>query len=153
MTVHVRPTEAELGAAVAEAARSVLETMFFAEVEACAPLTAEQQQNMTGVAVQFDGGMRGEFLIGFDPRVAGVLASGFLGADEADVSPAEVEQVLCETANMICGAALSHIEAEDHMRLGTPGPADAASGFASGGWLQEFFVTPDGNIVTGVRLG
>jgi CheY-specific phosphatase CheX len=153
MNVRINPDEAELAAAVAAAARSVLDTMFFAEAEACLPLPPERQRDMMGVAVRFDGGVRGEFLIGVDPHVAVVLASAFLGVDESDVSEAEVAQVMCETANMICGAALSRIEAEDHMRLETPALADAAAAFASGGYLLEFFVTPDGNIATGVRIG
>jgi hypothetical protein len=38
------------------------------------------------------------------------------------------------------------------MRLETPALADAAAEFDKGGFLQEFFVTPDGNISTGVRI-
>ena len=38
------------------------------------------------------------------------------------------------------------------MRLETPALADAAAAFAAGGFVQEFFVTPDGNISTGVRI-
>src|SRR5208283_6215883 len=113
----------------------------------------EQQQGMMGVSVRFDGGVRGEFLVAVDPHVAAVMASAFLGLDESEVSPEQIGQVMCETANMICGAALSRIEADDHMRLDTPTLADTASAFASGTFLQEFFITPDGNIATGVRLG
>jgi CheY-specific phosphatase CheX len=153
MSVNLNPTETELASAVAAAASSVLDTMFFAEAERCPPLSPEQQQAMMGVSVRFDGGVRGEFLVAVDPHVASVLASAFLGLDESEVSPGEIGQVMCETANMICGAALSRIEAEDHMRLETPMLADTATAFASGTFLQEFFITPDGNIATGVRLG
>jgi CheY-specific phosphatase CheX len=152
MSARLNPTEAELAAAVAAAASSVLDTMFFAEAETCPPPPPEQQRGMMGVSVRFDGGVRGEFVVAIDPHVAVVLASAFLGVDEGDVSEAEVAEVMCETANMICGAALSRIEAEDHMRLETPALTDAAAAFAAGGFLQEFFVTPDGNISTGVRI-
>ncbi len=50
MTTSLNPREVELAAAVAEAARSVLDTMFFAEAEPCAPLPPELQQGMMGVA-------------------------------------------------------------------------------------------------------
>jgi CheY-specific phosphatase CheX len=153
MIAQLNPNEVDLAAAVASAASSVLDTMFFAETEPCPPLSPEQQRGMMGVSVHFDGGVRGEFLIGFDPHVAAVLSAAFLGVGECDVSTDEIAQVMCETANMICGAALSRIEAEDHMRLETPALADAAAAFATGAYLQEFFVTPDGNISTGVRLG
>jgi len=152
MIARINPNAAELAGAVAEAARSVLDTMFFAEAETCAPPSPEQQNSMLGVSVRFDGGVRGEFLIAIDPHAAAVLSAAFLGLDKSDVSAAEIGQVMCETANMICGAALSRIEAEDHMRLETPSLTDAASAFARGGYVQEFFVTPDGNIATGVRL-
>jgi CheY-specific phosphatase CheX len=152
MSAHVNPTGTELAAAVAAAASSVLETMFFAEAETCPALSPERQGGMMGVLVRFDGGVRGEFLIGIDAHAAAVLASAFLGVDEGDVSEAEVAQVMCETANMICGAALSRIESEDHLLLETPALVDAAAAFATGSFLQEFFVTPDGNISTGVRI-
>ena len=153
MMARIDPNGTELAGAVAAAACSVLETMFFSEAEACPEVPPEQQEAMHCVGVRFDGGMRGEFLIGVDPRVAVVLAAGFLGLDEAEVSSEETEQVLRETANMICGAALSRIEAEDHMRLETPQLVEAAVAVTAEGYLREFFVTPDGNIVTGVRLG
>jgi CheY-specific phosphatase CheX len=152
MIARLNPDESELAAAVAAAAVSVLETMFFAEAARCPPLSPERQRGMLGVAVRFDGGVRGELLIGVDRHAAAALASAFLGVDEGGVSDDEVAQVMCETANMICGAALSRIAAEDHMRLEPPALADAAAAFATGGFLQEFFVTPDGNISTGVRI-
>ncbi len=96
--------------------------------------------------------MRGEFLIGIDPHAAVVMSAAFLGVEEADVSAEQIAQVMCETANMICGAALSRMEAEDHMRLETPTLTDAAAAFASGSYVQEFLVTPDGNLSTGVRI-
>ncbi len=152
MTAQRNPHEAELAASVAAAAGSVLETMFFAEAETCQPLSPEQQQGMMGVLVRFDGGVRGDFLIGFDGHLAAVLAAAFLGLDESEVSAEEIGQVMCESANMICGAALSRMKAEDHMRLEMPVLIDAGSAFATGAYLQEFFITPDGNISTGVRL-
>jgi len=144
-------TPADLAAAVAGAAGAVLETMFFAELEPCPPVEEEERLRMMAVRVGFDGGLRGEFRIGFAERLARALTAAFLGTDENDVTETEVDQVIRETANMICGAALSRIEADEDMRLETPA-LTGASAEEPGGFLHACFVTPDGSICTGVRI-
>jgi len=143
-------TPAELTSSIAAAAGSVLETMFFAEVEPCPAVGDEQRREMIAVRIAFDGGLRGEFRIGFEPHLARALAAAFLGVDDNEIAEEEVHQVICETANMICGAALSRIESDEHMRLETPALADAES--CREGFVQACFTTPEGNLCTGVRL-
>jgi len=143
-------TPAELTASIAAAAGSVLETMFFAEAEPCPPVSDEQRRQMTAVRIAFDGGLRGEFRVAFEPHLARALAAAFLGTDESEVAEEEVNQVMCETANMICGAALSRIESDEHMRLEMPALADNTAECAE--FLQACFVTPEGALCTGVRL-
>ena len=143
-------TPAELTTSIAGAAGSVLETMFFAEAEPGAPVPDEQRSRMTAVRIGFDGGLRGEFRIAFEPHLARALAAAFLGLDEGEVAEEEVNQVLCETANMICGAALSRIESDEHMRLDMPALVDDAADCP--GFLQACFVTPEGVLCTGVRI-
>jgi CheY-specific phosphatase CheX len=143
-------TPAELTSSIAAAASSVLETMFFAEAEPCPSVPEEQRSQMTAVRVGFDGGLRGEFRIGFEPHLARALAAAFLGMDDSEVAQEEVNQVICETANMICGAALSRIESDQHMRLEMPALADTTA--ECGEFLQACFMTPEGAICTGVRI-
>jgi CheY-specific phosphatase CheX len=143
-------TPAELTASIAAAAGSVLETMFFAEAEPGPSVSEEQRHQMIAVRIGFDGGLRGEFRIGFEPHLARALAAAFLGIDESEVADEEVNQVICETANMICGAALSRIESDEHMRLEMPALTDNTAECAE--FLQACFVTPEGAICTGVRI-
>jgi len=143
-------TPAELTASIAAAAGSVLETMFFAEAEPCPLVPEEQRRQMTAVRIGFHGGLRGEFRIGFESHLARALAAGFLGLDESEVAEEEVNQVICETANMICGAALSRIESDEHMRLEMPALAENNEECA--GFLQACFLTPEGAMCTGVRI-
>ena len=141
---------ATLTSSIAAAAGSVLETMFFAEAEPCAPVPDEQRRRMTAVRIGFDGGLRGEFRIAFEPRLARTLAAAFLGMDESEVAEEEVKQVMCETANMICGAALSRIESDEHMRLEMPTLVENTAECAD--FLQAWFITPEGVLCTGVRI-
>jgi len=49
---------------------------------------------------------------------ARTIAADFLAAAEAEPTAAQIDDVICEMANMICGAALSRLETA--IRLGTP---------------------------------
>ncbi len=51
---------------------------------------------------------------------ARTIAADFLALDAESLAPDQVEDVICELANMICGAALSRLESETSFRLGKP---------------------------------
>jgi len=48
------------------------------------------------------------------------MAVDFLAADESGLTSRQVEDVMCEMTNVICGAALSRLESEQALRLSTP---------------------------------
>jgi hypothetical protein len=55
-----------------------------------------------------------------DPVIARSLTAGFLGIDESEVSPAQVDEVMAEFCNMTCGSALSSLGRVEFFNLETP---------------------------------
>ena len=110
--------------ALAEAVREVLEKMFFIDImdpDAC-------QMAPGGVAAEvvFDGDPPGSFHLELDITAARSAAADFLGEDPDELTGAQMEEVVCELANMICGAALSRIESTATFRLSKPEIAGSA---------------------------
>jgi CheY-specific phosphatase CheX len=65
--------------------------------------------------------MSGDFRIHIEETCAGAIAGNFTGAmDPAELDSATTTGVLCELANMICGATLSRLEPDSIFKLGQP---------------------------------
>jgi|SRR5579884_2063595 len=104
---------------MSDAAREIFETMFFIAPEESAP--AEEWDKAIGAEVEFSGAACGRFEIELKEPLAQELAAGFSGVmDPSEMAPEAVPQVLCELANMICGATLSRMEPTALFRLKTP---------------------------------
>jgi CheY-specific phosphatase CheX len=104
--------------ALAESVQEVLEKMFFVDLVDAAPdevcaegITAE---------LNFDGDPPGSFRLLLDPTAARSAAADFLGEDPAELSDDQLNEVVCELANMICGSVLSRIESSATFRLSKP---------------------------------
>ena len=56
------------------------------------------------------------------------IAASFLGAEEAEVTEAQIGEVVSELANMLCGSVLSRVEKETRFELSHPevGPTEIA---------------------------
>lgn len=124
------------GAAIemAAAAVEVLETMFF---ELPVDLVREAEPPRAGLAseVEFSGTRNGRLAVDVEPGMARRLAASFLGReDEQTVTEPEVNLVLLELANMLCGNALSRLEPRGGFQIGAPRPALVTEGGA--GWLM-----------------
>ena len=98
-------------------AQEVLETMFFTPVCGEAQLGEEppDQNNggfaALGVSLDFGGDLRGRFAVSVEPACADGIATNFLGADHpSELTDGQTGEVLCELANMICGATLSRVQ-------------------------------------------
>jgi CheY-specific phosphatase CheX len=114
--------------ALQRAAGDVLEKMFFAGY---LEDSAQDGVDEPSIAVQmsFDGERKGSLGLRISAGAARTLAADFLGI-EAEEGPEEqqVQEVVCELANMICGDALSALE-KSPLRLSAPrivAPADFA---------------------------
>ena len=111
-------------AALALSLERVLEQMFFVTpAEGSGDETARAAA--LAARLDFEGQPCGSLLLRMDAEAARSIAADFLAEDTETVTPRQVEDVLFELANMICGAALSSLESGISFRLGPPRPAAA----------------------------
>lgn len=107
-------------ALMAQVAREILETMFFVSPEDAAepnPYPAD----LLIVELKFEGALSGWFSIQVQETCARSIAGNFAGVmDSSELSPEAMTGVLCELANMVCGATLSRLDPDAIFNLGSP---------------------------------
>ena len=121
--------------ALRDAVTEVLEKMFFirlledpraaAELSRRAPASSSEGEIAARVA--FHGEPSGALSLRLDYRAARAIAADFLGEEEAELIRQQVEEVVGELANMVCGAVLSNVESAVSFRLDQPAMLDAAA--------------------------
>ena len=130
----------EAGQTLEQAAQSVLETMFFVEVEPAPPPEIAPAEQVC-VEVHFRGKWSGRLSMSLPAACARDLAGCFEGILDAEqVSRQSVDQVASELANMICGVTLTRLDRHGLFLLETPVVtpefSTASSGAAAECWLQ-----------------
>lgn len=123
---------------LSQAAAEVLETMFFTTLaeEAAEPGEAEPAEPVAApclsVRLSFRGAVSGRLGIRVPPDTGRRIAANFLGIEPAEATGAQIEDVLCELSNMLCGSVLSRLQSESVFELLRPeiGPPEA-------GWLPD----------------
>jgi CheY-specific phosphatase CheX len=106
------------------AAADVLETMFFSPVMDEAPVSGTPCEGALAARLQFSGARSGAFTVRVTEGAARVIAANFLAEEADEPAPAQVEEVICELSNMICGAVLSRLDRGAHFDLSTPALVD-----------------------------
>ncbi|MBL8238421.1 MAG: chemotaxis protein CheX [Bryobacterales bacterium] len=152
MTQETAQRDELLAAELVGAARDVLNVMFFTDI-------MEEGEDYNGpkplpiqVRVRFSGDQCGEFRMEVDDLAAGSMAGSFLGTDPVTApSREEIDQVMGELANMICGAFLSRYEKEGLFALSSPEVLRPASGELSG--VHRALELMDGFMDLRVRWG
>jgi CheY-specific phosphatase CheX len=116
--------ENAIGQALAESVREVLEKMFFVDLAEPAGSAGPRPE---GIAAEltFEGDPPGSFRLDLDLAAAASTAADFLGQDTAALENSQIEEVVCELANMICGSVLSRLESSATFRLSKPEIASA----------------------------
>ena len=118
-----------LSAELVGAARDVLNVMFFTDIVEEGDECACGKPFPLQVRVSFMGGQSGEFRMEVDDLAAGSMAGNFLGTDPMKaLSVEEVDQVMGELGNMICGAFLSRYQKEGLFVLSPPEVIRPAAG-------------------------
>jgi CheY-specific phosphatase CheX len=140
------PVEPDLGAALWAALEEALDKMFFMDGVENTPHGQTPRPELSA-AVAFEGGRRGVFTLRVTPSLARSIAADFLGDDPDALAEDRVREVVCELANMICGAALSQARGDMEFRLHEPrcpagpddpaAPPDAAIAVAASGGVLE----------------
>ena len=114
--------------ALQQSVEEVMEKMFFVrEFEASA---AERRRTDSELAayLTFEGEPSGSLTLRVAPSVARSISADFLGLDEGELNQQQVDEVICELANMICGSVLSRVESASTFRLTTSRVRDAKDG-------------------------
>jgi CheY-specific phosphatase CheX len=103
-----------------ESVEEVLETMFFLTVEQEVEWAEVCEKEHLFAEMDFQGAAEGRLELAVSADLAPMLAGGFFGKDESELSEAEVRGVVCELANMLCGSVLSRLESGSLFALGAP---------------------------------
>jgi CheY-specific phosphatase CheX len=111
-------TDTPLRQALAESMDEVLEKMFF--VRSLGELAGPAAGPVTAAHLTFEGDPPGSLTLRMTPAAARSVAADFLGEEEAELSPRQIGEVVCELANMICGSVLSRVERNTTFRLSAP---------------------------------
>ena len=141
--------EARIEQAISQAAADVLEKMFFTGFAGEAEEAAAGEQ--IAVRLPFEGSRRGELMLRISAGAARTMAADFLGLEE-DARDEQVHEVVRELANMICGDALSHVEA-GALRLGVPRIVPAADCIPPAGACRRCFDLGAGTLALAVMIG
>jgi CheY-specific phosphatase CheX len=115
----------------------VLEKMFFIRflgeaADECSPQEGELMVHLT-----FEGEPSGSLTLRIPQEAARSISADFLGAEECELTPQQVGEVVCELANMICGSVLSRVESAATFHLAPPRLVEAGDGFDDTAGMPE----------------
>ncbi len=107
-----------------DAATRVCETSFFAFVEPSSSelrASAALEPRWYHTSVDYDGPLRGSLAVALPEGLAREVFAAFLGfADSWSANQAEIEDVVGEFANMVCGAWLTSLGGDSCFTLSHP---------------------------------
>ena len=106
------------------AAADVLETMFFSQVMGEVPVSGTAGEAALASRLQFSGARSGVFTVRVTEAAARVIAANFLAEEANEPDATQVQEVICELANMMCGAVLSRLDRGAHFDLTPPALVD-----------------------------
>ncbi len=103
---------------VSGAVEAVLETMFFSSP--LGPAEVESSASVMQARLAFHGRPSGTLSVCLSEPSARLLAAGFLGEDVESLTDSQPGEVVCELANMLCGALVSKLESNKSFELTSP---------------------------------
>jgi CheY-specific phosphatase CheX len=102
-------TTLDLTQALAESIPEILGTMFFSDVMENCEDGAVSAESLSA-ALSFHGPLSGDFQLRIELPAARLLAASFLAEEEDALAQAQIEEAICELANMICGGVLTRLQ-------------------------------------------
>lgn len=111
--------DTDFAAMLGRVSADVLETMFFSGAVA-AECGHDWVPGAMSVRVNFDGSHSGEMWLTLTPDAVPSIASAFLGLEPQETGEEQQSQVICELANILCGAVLSSLWPESRLLLDAP---------------------------------
>jgi CheY-specific phosphatase CheX len=141
-------TTLDLTQALSDSIPEILGTMFFSDVmEDCDDGAAAAES--LSASLSFHGPMTGDFRLRIDLPAARLLAASFLAEEEDALAPAQIEEAICELANMICGGALTRLQPDALYSLSHPEVMQAEdTGLSDDGVMTHHTVCLDGGRLT-----
>jgi len=121
-----------------DAASDVLESMYFVSVLGCSSDPVKPDSNWIWSRLNFSGNGAGSFGIGTSSVMARIIAENFLGQATEEITQAQIEEVLCELSNMICGSFLSRYRTEALFDLAHPLCEKTLAAIPAGATTQTF---------------
>jgi hypothetical protein len=94
--------------------------MFFTGVLGEAPELLPGAPEPITTRLDFRGTPSGSFGLSLSHDASRQIAAGFLAENEQDISQGQVDEVICELTNMLCGSVLSRIETTTSFQLTHP---------------------------------
>jgi CheY-specific phosphatase CheX len=132
------------------ASYDVLETMcFFAVLGDADSMTCTEEQ--ITAKLLFHGDAAGEFRATLDYSAAWSIAANFMGEEPLDIELAHTQAVICELANMICGAVLSSYRKDGLFQMSTPEIASYEESQSSQA-VSRVFELETGSMKVSIRL-
>ena len=112
----------EMEQAMADAAEAVLESMFFTSLteEGAGAPCGSLHEPCIAARLSFRGNPPGRFGVRTPPETGRRITASFLGLGEDEPTEAEIGEVICELANMLCGSVLSRLETYSRFELSGP---------------------------------
>jgi len=99
----------------------VLETMFFESIAESPDVGSPPPSGALDTSrVDFEGSARGYLVLASPSSLSISLAEAFLALEDQCPSASDIEFVLGELANMLCGSALGRFQPDGSFRLSTP---------------------------------
>jgi CheY-specific phosphatase CheX len=142
----------ELHHLLAIAVEDVLETMFFSETFGSCETEARAAQLEARVA--FSGASSGSVAVRISESSARSLAASFLGEAEESLGDAQVSQVVCEVANMLCGSIVTKMESQGCFDLGAPELyPDSNQQVVTSAAVQQSFAIERGTLTVSLMSG
>ncbi|WP_162601592.1 chemotaxis protein CheX [Occallatibacter savannae] len=129
---------------------NVLETMFFSET--FGPGEPDDSPSLEA-RVAFSGEKSGSVAVRISLASARCLAASFLGESEDLLEDAQIAQVVCELANMLCGSIVTQIESRGCFDLGAPQLLpDPAQSEIAGAELRQSFSVEHGTLTVSLTF-
>ncbi len=143
----------ELESVLVETAGAVLESMFFTTIHDSSDWPNETATPQISARLNFHGETSGSFGVRTPVETGRAITSNFLGIGAESITEAQIGEVVCELANMLCGSALSRLEGYSrfdlsHPELDPPGtlcPAEVTS--------SRLLQIDEGNLAVWLSIG
>jgi CheY-specific phosphatase CheX len=94
--------------------------MFFTSTAGDAEPPEAAAEAWVSAGLSFRGDPPGRFGVRLSVETGRKIAASFLGVDEEAVTEAQIGEVACELANMLCGSVLSRLETQTRFELNSP---------------------------------